>query len=468
MPNRVVVMARLSRLERQLLGLLPAPVQARLRDTHAANKAIVRSAFWLVLFVLAAKLVAAGKEMAVAYRYGTSVTVEGYLFVFNLLSWPVSLLFSVMSAVFIPRLVALQRDEPGAAVRWQRQVTTWVWLLALALGVGFASGLRPLLATGWLGLEPAALAAAQAVLPWLAGMVTLGIVAGWHACQLMSRQRHANTFLEAMPALAIGVAVLAWPTGPDVSPLLWGTLIGFVVQAALLLVAVRMVGIPTVPAWPPEWPFRRTLLGSAGWMLAGQFVMGAAGVIDQILLAHMPSGNLAAYGYANRLMALALTLSATVIGRAFLPVLAAEADERLRLAMTQRWAWRLFWLGSLGAVALMVLAEPIVALLFERGMFSAYDTRQTGWLLQLLALQWPFYLVWILWFQWLITFADGYSIFWRCALIGVISKVILTLLLIGIFGWNAEFICIGVVVSNMTHWLSTVYFSKEIRSKHGR
>ena len=182
----------LGRWEVLLLNTLPAVVQARLRGAHAANKAIVRSAFWLMLFVLAAKLVAAGKEMAVAYRYGTSATVEGYLFVFNLPSWPVTLLFSVMSAVFIPRRVALQRDEPDAAVPWQRQVTTWVWLQALALGVVSATGLPLLLATGWLSLESAALAAAQAVLPWLAGMVTLGIVAGWHACHLMSRQRHAN------------------------------------------------------------------------------------------------------------------------------------------------------------------------------------------------------------------------------------------------------------------------------------
>ncbi len=76
----------LKKLEIRLLDWLPSSVRARLRGAHAANKAIVRSGFWLVLFVLAAKLVAAGKEMAVAYRYGASATVEGYLFVFNLLS----------------------------------------------------------------------------------------------------------------------------------------------------------------------------------------------------------------------------------------------------------------------------------------------------------------------------------------------------------------------------------------------
>lgn len=444
----------LKKLEIRLLDWLPSSVRARLRGAHAANKAIVRSAFWLALFVAAAKVVAAGKEIAVAYRYGTSATVEGYLFVFNLLSWPVSLLFSVMSAVFIPRLVALQRDDPEGAVRWQRQVTAWVWLLGTGLGIGVAVGFPPLLATDWLGLEAQAMESAQAVLPWLAGMVTLGIVAGWHACQLMSRQRHANTFLEAMPALAIGVAVLGWPAGPDVNPLLWGTLVGFALQATLLIWVVRMAGAPPSPAWPPGRPFQRGLLGSVGWLLAGQFVMGAAGVVDQILLAHMPSGNLAAYGYANRVMALALTLSATVIGRAFLPVLAAEADARLRLELTRRWAWRLFWLGAIAAGVLTVLAEPMVALLFERGMFSPEDTRYTAWLLRLLALQLPFYIAGIVWVQCILIWPNGTKTLYRVALMATGTKVLIVIALYQMIGLQAEAVCWGVVAGYLVTWLA--------------
>ncbi len=446
-------MARLSGRESKVLGQLPAVLQARLRSAHAANKAIVRSAFWLVLFVLAAKLVAAGKEMAVAYRYGTSATVEGYLFVFNLLSWPVSLLFSVMSAVFIPRLVALWRDDPDGAVRWQRQVTTWVWLLAVAAGAGVAAGLPPLLATGWLGLGPPALEAAQAVLPWLAGMVTLGIVAGWHACQLMSRQRYANSLLEAMPALAIGVAVLTWPMGAGVSPLLWGTLVGFAVQAILLLWVVRMAGAPAGPAWPPSHPIQRTMLGSAGWLLAGQFIMGAAGVVDQILLAHMPSGNLAAYGYANRLMALALTLSATVIGRAFLPVLAGEANEAVRLALTRRWARRLISLGAAAALLLIATAQPIVALLLERGNFTPGETARVTHLLRLMALQLPFYLGGTVWVQWVLTRPDAGWKLWWAAVAGTLAKLAVALGLIVWAKWEAEAVCIGITICYFGTWI---------------
>lgn len=188
--------------------------------------------------------------------------------------------------------------------------------------------------------------------------------------------------------------------------------------------------------------------------LAGQFVMGAAGVVDQILLAHMPSGNLAAYGYANRVMALTLTLSATVIGRAFLPVLAAEADERLRLELTRRWAKRFFWLGALGAAALMWVAEPAVALLFERGNFTRADTAQTSALLRLMALQWLLYLVGTVWVQWTLARGGRLSGLLWAALAGTGAKLAVSLLLVAWLGWGAEAICAGLAAATVGYWLA--------------
>lgn len=44
---------------------------------------------WVALFVLLGSFARAAKEMAIAYRYGVSAEVDAYLFVFNLVSWPV-------------------------------------------------------------------------------------------------------------------------------------------------------------------------------------------------------------------------------------------------------------------------------------------------------------------------------------------------------------------------------------------
>lgn len=462
----LVLMTLLQRIEARLVERLPVRIQARLLAAHVASKAIVRSAFWLILFVLAAKLIAAGKEMAVAYRYGTSAMVEGYLFVFNLLSSPVSLLFSVMSAVLIPHLVTQQREDPDRVLRWQRQVTAWVWLVAIVLGSAAALGLPRLLEAGWLGLDGAARSAALSVLPWLAGIVTCGIIAGWHACQLMSRQQLGNTFLEAMPALGVLIAVLAWPTTGGSAPLLWGTLLGFVLQVLLLIGVAKVAGAPIDPSWPPGRPFQRTMMSNASWLVAGQFIMGVAGVVDQVLLAHMSTGNLATYGYANRVMALVLTLSATVVGRAVLPVLANETDAALRLRLTRLWARRLFWLGAAGAAVLIAMAEPVVAALFERGSFTAADTEKTTYLLRLMALQWPLYLVGTIWAQWLLASAHVLTGLWWAALAGTASKIVTSFLLIGCLGWDAEAICVGLVAATLGYWIALRASMRALHREH--
>lgn len=61
----------------------------RLRDAHPDHHAIARGMAWVALFVLLGSVARAAKEVAIAYRYGVSAEVDAYLFVFNLVSWPV-------------------------------------------------------------------------------------------------------------------------------------------------------------------------------------------------------------------------------------------------------------------------------------------------------------------------------------------------------------------------------------------
>ncbi|MDR5638517.1 lipid II flippase MurJ [Thermosynechococcus sp. PP42] len=64
------------RIERLVLACLPLRWQVRLGAAHQTNKAVIRAGAWLTLFVLAAKAIAAAKEVAVAYRYGTGAVDE--------------------------------------------------------------------------------------------------------------------------------------------------------------------------------------------------------------------------------------------------------------------------------------------------------------------------------------------------------------------------------------------------------
>ncbi|MCP9443055.1 MAG: hypothetical protein NNA20_10710 [Nitrospira sp.] len=419
----------MSHIERWLLACLPTSWQDRLRATHEANKSIVRSMFWLVLFVLAAKGIATLKEVAVAYRYGTSEVLEGYLLVFNLAIWPVSLAFSVMNFALVPTLVRLAAGDPAASHQWQRQVTTWVWLLAIGLMAVVALGLPIPLERGWLGLTAAGRAAAMDVLPAMAVITGLGIIASWHACQLMSRQRHFNTFLEAMPALGILMFVLLLPA-EGASPLLWGTVVGFAVQATLIAHAVRAVGLPLALAWPPGKPFQPDLSGRTAWLLTAQLWLTFSTVIDQIVLAHLSAGSLAAYGYASRVLAIVLSLGDTVLGRALLPVLSTTKVDGDGLVLTRRWSIRAFWAGALCAGLLLLVSDSLVRLIFERGAFVAEDSHITSWLLVLLTLQVPPYFAGIVWYQWAVACINDARSLWQVAIAATVSKFTIMALLV--------------------------------------
>lgn len=412
---------------------------------------------WLSVFVLAAKGVAALKEIAVAYRYGTGEVLEGYLLAFNLASWPAGILFSVMHFVLVPALVR-QQSAPDGGRAWQRQVTAWVWVAALMAAAIVAALLPLFIRSGWLGLAPAGRQAALVATPVLSVVTGLGVLASWHACQLMSRQRHANTFLEAMPAAGILVAVLLVPAAA-VDSLLWGTLAGFLAQWVLLMGVTRAIGLPVAPTVSTTWPLDRALGQSAGWLLAAQLVSGMGGVIDQIILAHLPAGALATFGYANRVMALVLTLTATVAGRALLPVLAGLSADDAR-AVARRWAGWLFGAGALGAVLIVASAPFVIELLFERGAFTANDTAQTAGLLMGMALQLPFYLAGAVWMQWLLTRPGHGRPLWWAAVSGVVAKLTVTLGLIVFAGWQAPAVVAGLVAASIAYFIPLLLRSR--------
>jgi len=390
-------------LERLMLGLLPSAWRDRLRQVSGSNKAILRGMGWVAVFLLVAKLIAAGKEMLVAYRYGTSPVVDGYLFVFNLAQWPTSVFFSVISFVLIPYLVRLRTDNPDEACQLQKA------LVPAALGAGIGVSLLVGLGVWWLvredltGLDGVGKAAALAAIPWLAPTIALAFPAAIYSTWLMSERRHANTLLEAMPAVGIALCLIYWPFGAganwDVLPLAVGTLAGFLLQTVLLarLAGSKAVTVTTVKL-SAHWP---ALGGAFSTMLLAQVVITSSGLIDQFLAVRMGEGVLTTLSYAQRLMALVLGLSATVIGRAMLPVFSGVADPRQSFALAKRWAWSCALAGLAGMLLMALLAKPSVALLFERGAFSENDTQAVSLVLVILGVQLPFYLASIVLVQWI-------------------------------------------------------------------
>jgi peptidoglycan biosynthesis protein MviN/MurJ (putative lipid II flippase) len=372
------------------LNLLLA-FNSRIRASHPDHLAIVRGMAWVLLFVLVGKLSGAGKEMAVAWRYGVGAQVDGFLFVQNLVNWPVALWFSVLTLVLVPLAARLKEENPGGLQRFRAELAGAALLLGLALaGVAWLA-LPALIAAPWAGLSPEAARAAQVAAPGMTALLPLGVLISLCSAWMLSAGLHANTLAEGVPALAIASAVLLGDGG--LAPLVAGSVAGFALQLlclALPLARRREIALPRFSLSSPAW----TWFGqSFAIMLAGNALMSLIDLIDLWFAAHLGTGAVSTLSYANRVLALLLGLGGTAISRATLPVFsrARAASGPSIHALAARWVTIMLVIGACALAAVWLFAPFGVRLLFERGAFHAEDTAAVAAVLRLAAVQMPFY-----------------------------------------------------------------------------
>ncbi|MBU2572075.1 MAG: hypothetical protein KJ725_19020 [Gammaproteobacteria bacterium] len=432
---------------------LKAKVTRHLQDRDSHHRRIAVGFFWVSFFVFVGKLAGAAKEMTIAWRYGISGTVDAYVFIYNLISWPVGVWFSVLTVVLVPLVARMRRDEGSDISRFCGELLGLTLLIGLLLGLLLYWGLPSLLQATWVGLADEVVAQALTMAGPLSFLLPMGLVISLFSAWMMACGHHRNTLMEALPALVILVAILL-PPGTIPEPLVWGTVAGFALHLAGLAMPLKKMGelqapslIFTSPAWRGFW-------GSMGIMAIGHSLMSFTGIIDQFFAAQLGTGAIATLSYANRIMALVLGLGAMAISRATLPVfsdlVAGEASPTVR-GIAIRWAGAMFVVGLMATIAVWLLAPWIVSLLFERGSFTTDDTYTVSNLLRFYILLLPFSFYGNVLVSFFAAQRHGINIFWG-GIVAVLAKLIMNLLLVDIYQ------IYGLVYSAVFMYLSTSVF----------
>lgn len=365
-------------------------IGGRIRGAHSDHHAIARGMAWVALFVLLGAVARAAKEVAIAYRYGVSAEVDAYLFVFNLVSWPVGVWFSVLTVVLVPLAARIRQGASAELPRFRSELLGLTLVLGLALALLGWLGLPLLLRASWTGLPAATTAIADNMVPTLTLLAPLGVIISLFSAWMLAAGRHANTLLESVPALTILVVILAFPGGAA-EPLVWGTLAGFAFHLVSLAVPLARQGEIEAPRFTRQSPQWILFWQGFGIMLGGQALMSFTGIIDQFFAAHLDMGSIATFSYANRILALILGMGAMSVSRATLPVFShAQGGQQINRVATH-WVRIMFALGLVSMVISWLLAPWGVKLLFERGAFAAQDTVVVTQVLRYGLTQLPFY-----------------------------------------------------------------------------
>lgn len=346
-------------------------------------------------FLLLGKVFGAFKEMAVAWRYGVSDIVDAYQFTLVMANWLPITLVGALSVVLIPALVHARSSPRADQARFLGELNGAILLIGALLAAGLWLAWPAVLKVAGKGLSVSVQDMSRQFMLAFAPAGLLTLVTGLSAARLRARERHINTLLDSMPAMVILVWVLLAGPHAGMAPLLWGTLVGYIVQSLwqtqLAARADGMWGRPRLGFASAHWP---QLAKAAGVMLIGQIAMSFVGPLDQYTAANLGANANATIGYASRLLSLLLGVGAASVGRAALPVLAdIQTRGDARRARSTALKWSVLMLGAGAVVTLLgwLLAPWGVALLFERGAFGARDTLVVANVLRWGLLQMPFY-----------------------------------------------------------------------------
>ena len=163
--------------------------------------------------------------------------------------------------------------------------------------------------------------------------------------------------------------------------LAWGVALAGMVQFVWLVAALRRAGMSLRFPRPRLTPGVRRLLRLMAPAAVGAGVVQINLVIDIVLASLLPSGSVSYLFYADRLNQLPLGVVGVAVGTALLPLVSREISggrEESTLHHQNRAAEFALLLTLPAAAAFIVLAHPLVSVLFERGAFGPIESELTA------------------------------------------------------------------------------------------
>jgi putative peptidoglycan lipid II flippase len=167
---------------------------------------------------------------------------------------------------------------------------------------------------------------------------------------------------------------------PPVMALAWAVFFGGVLQLALQIPFLWRIRMLPRPAWRPRDDGVQRILRLMGPAVLGVSVAQVSLLINTIFASFLVTGSVTWLYYADRLMELPVGLLGVALGTVLLPNLSRRYADGSNEEYTRLLDWGLRLIVLLAApcaVALAVLAVPILATLFKHGAFAAHDVLMT-------------------------------------------------------------------------------------------
>ncbi len=161
----------------------------------------------------------------------------------------------------------------------------------------------------------------------------------------------------------------------------WAVLVAGVLQLLFQLPALRGLDLLSLPAWGWHHPDVRRVMKLMVPTLFGSSVAQINLLLDTVLASFLFVGSQTWLSQADRFLELPLGLFAIALGTVILPALSRHHVNADRTGFSKALDWGLrntLMIAVPAMFGLMLLAQPLVATLFQHGRFTAFDTRMAA------------------------------------------------------------------------------------------
>lgn len=350
------------------------------------------------------------RDMAFAYFFGRSELFDAWAIAFKIPNLSRRIFGEGAAATsFIPVYSRCLQKNPQEASGLANTVLTGVFLILTGIVVVVWIGIWGYLQmAGQLEGTRRMLHLTAIMLPYMVMICLVALLGG-----ILNSHRHfaapalapvvLNVFLIA--ALLISGKLLGWPKEKMVYFTAWAVLAVGVGQIVLMWVPMRQYGIAIRPGWDFRSEGVRTILMLMGPMILGLTATQINTLADDILAKTLSgsaekgncfllfgrtipypvwAGTVSGLFYAQRLYQFPLGVLGISLATAIYPVLSRAAtneDKSELFEMVRRGICGALFVALPATTGMILIGQPLVRVLFERGEFTAADTEATSWIL---------------------------------------------------------------------------------------
>lgn len=344
---------------------------------------LAKSAFWLMVVTMLSKVLGFGREIILGYFYGTSAYSDVYIVAMNIPLVVFSSIGVALVTTFIPLYQeALTSKGEERALKFSNNVMSIVVILSIILGVlgfVFAEPLVKLFAVHYTGEK--LVLAVKFVRIMIGGVVFIGL-SNLMTSYLQIKGDFTIPGMIGFPnnIIIITSIILSAVTG-NIYILAIGTLIGMLSQFLFQVPFAIKKGYKFKPTIDFKDEYLKKMLWLVMPVLIGVAVNQINAMVDRSLASGLEDGVITALNNANRLNGFVMGMFIATLGAVIYPTLSKLSTENNKEKFAESVANSVNCVNLLvvpASVGAMILATPVVRILFERGAFNDRSTMLTA------------------------------------------------------------------------------------------